>query len=137
MYESIYNFLDKYGNLDGTHLDNLDTFITNIMSWTIDTSQSDTKLYYEEGLYSITQFIQNSIFSMTKVFPEIIKNNVENNTVPLHWGLSQDHKSDVIRFIKLYYKPLQKFKKDKTILLFLREIQLKLIDVNILDIILC
>ena len=142
MYETIYEFLDKYGNISALNLEKLDSFIMNITDWEIekdleigkglDHGKRTKPLYYEEGLYTISQFIKNSIQSMTKVFPGIILNNIDINNVPNHWNLSTFHHSDIARFMKKYYEPINKFKKDKTILLLLTEIQSKLIDLNLL-----
>jgi len=137
MYESIYEFLDKYGNIGSTQLEHLDSFIMNIDEWASDQRTSVQRTSGQSidsvnSMYSIAQFIKNSIQTSTKVFPGMIINNVDLHKVPKHWSLSPFHQSDVSRFMKKYYEPINKFKKDKTLLLLLTEVQSKFIDMNIL-----
>jgi len=129
MYESIYEFLDKYGNISSTDLEHLDLFLLNITDWSIDLSVEHLE---NDSLHSIAQFIKNSVNAMTKVLPGMIINNINLTNVPTHWNLSSFHEFDILRFMQKYYEPINKFKKDKTIVLLLNEIQVKLIDLNIL-----
>jgi hypothetical protein len=131
MYETIYEFIDKYGNLNARHLEHIDDFIMNITSWTIDKPNGKHDLT-QDNMYNVVQFITNSIFSMSKIFPEVILNKKNIESVPKHWNLSPNHQHDIIRFIKKYYDPLNKFKDDKVLSKLLKEIQTQLIDLNIL-----
>ena len=129
MYDSIVEFLNQYGNLKDRELTKLEVFMQNICEWTVDRS---TKTYGEEGLYSIVQFIKNSVAAMSKVLPEMILNNVEINTVHGHWGLSGMHEADISRILRKYYTPLSRFMQDGVIAKLLREMQVRLIDLNML-----
>jgi hypothetical protein len=129
MYETIYEFLDKHGNMKASHLEHIDDFLSNITSWSFDRTVDKIQ---EEGYYSIVQFINNAVFSMSKIFPEIILNNIDLALVPKHWNLSQFHQQDVSRFIRKYYEPLNKFKNDKVLTKLLRTVQGQLTDLNIL-----
>jgi len=130
MYDSIVDFLNRFGNLSKRDLEHLEIFMENICTWTVDQPKNEPK--NDSGLYSIVQFMKNSVASMTKVFPEMILNNVEIDTVHKHWGFSDFHKDDISRIIRKYYTPLNKFKQDGIIATLLREMQIKLIDLNIL-----
>ena len=130
--DGIYDFLNKYGNMNDNSLMHMDTFIQNITKWEIDREQKDSHLYYEEGMYSIVQFMKNSIYFMTKVFPEMILNNVDINNVPKHWNLASIHNIDISRNIKNYYEKLNEFKKDNVIAKLLRELQTRMINLNIM-----
>ena len=131
MYETIYSFLDKYGNTSNRQLEKIDTFLNTITEWGMDRSQSDTRLHYEETMYRITQFVKQSTTTMSRIFPEMILNKSNIHQVPKHWGLSQFHVQDISRFILNYYDPLNPFKNDKTVETLLRQIQIPLIDILI------
>jgi hypothetical protein len=117
------SFIKSYGNLNSRELRNLQGFMSNIHIWNIDTEESGY-----DGIYTISQFIKSSIEAMTKIYPSMIMNNASNTTVHNHWGLSNNHKSDIAKNISKYLNGLNKFKKDKTLNLFLREIQKKTLD---------
>ena len=133
MFDEISNFLKKYGNLRPKEFEKLETFISSIHLWNIDRDQKDTKLYYEEGLYTITQFMKTSVVNMSKVLPEIILNNKDLNEVyvPKHWYLSKQHEAIISRFVKEYYEEINKFKQDTTLFKLLQELQTRLIDINL------
>jgi len=135
MYDEIFAFLDKYGNLKSRTIDKLDEFIRHITTWSMDRAQSESGLRYEEGLYSIVQFVKNSAYYITRVYPEMILSKRTANmgvNVPKHWELSKNHQQDVARFIQKYYEPLLKYNQDTVITQLLVAAQAKLVDLNIL-----
>jgi hypothetical protein len=76
--------------------------------------------------------MQNSIFSMSRVYPEFLQNNHSMNTdVPVHWNLSNEHQADITRFLRKYYEPLQKFKHDTVIGRLLNDVQTRLVDMMV------
>ena len=132
LYNWIMDFFDTHGNLTNNEYEKLHNFLSKIRKWDSDKSITETELYYDEGLYTITQFIKNSIQSMSKLYPNILLNNAGfYKKVPKHWGLSQFHVSDVTNIITSYYQKIEKFKEDKVLLRLLLEIYNKLIDLNI------
>jgi len=122
----ICNFLEKHGNLSTREYGKVVDFIENVCTMT-DRDKSD-------ATYSSFQFIKNSVYTITKVFPEIIYNDHgECQAPPKHWGLSsKQHVLDVKQFMKKYYEPLQKFKHDSILSRLLAEIRLSLVDLHIL-----
>lgn len=65
----------------------------------------------DETLYKAILFVKNSLFSFIYVFPDIIMNKVDYQSIkiPSHWKLSENHVADVKEFIKNIYQPLRKF----------------------------
>ena len=128
MFITIMEFLNKFGNLTKKKSEDIQGFLKNICVWNID--RSSQELHYEEGLYTIQQFMLNAVVCMSKVFPEIIYNNTDINKIPGHWDLSSIHETDVSKFVKEYYQELQMFKSDDVILKLLLAIQQKTMDIN-------
>jgi hypothetical protein len=68
---------------------------------------------------------------LSRVYPEIIKNNHnEPKKIHKHWNLASLHVNDLMSTFSKYYEPLQQFKNDSIIELFLSETQTKLVDLN-------
>uniref|UniRef100_A0A6C0HHB1 Uncharacterized protein n=1 Tax=viral metagenome TaxID=1070528 RepID=A0A6C0HHB1_9ZZZZ len=121
------SFIKSYGNLSSRELANLQTFMSNIHVWNMDTEDAGYN-----GIYTVSQFIKNSVEAMSKVYPSIIMNNASYNVVHKHWGLSKFHESDISRILNKYLEGLNKFKGDKTLRLFLRAVQKKTVDIHLL-----
>jgi hypothetical protein len=132
MYNEIINFFGQYGNLSENDYDYLHKFLTNINKWNLDQDeQSVPKTYYDEGIYKITQFLQNAVHNISKVYPAILMNDATFfKNVPKHWGLSDDHEDDVSKFVQKYYEKIEKFKGDTTLMRLLNEVSEKLVDLN-------
>jgi len=87
----------------------------------------------DETIYKMTQFIKNSLRSITRVFPNIIINdNSISLSIPKHWKLSERHMSDLKDILNKHYLPLYKFFKDPTISLMLQKVQMLTRDVDML-----
>ena len=71
----------------------------------------------DETLYKAILFIKNSLFAFIYIFPDIIMNKVDYQSIkiPSHWKLSENHVADVKEFIKNIYQPLRKFYNDDNI----------------------
>jgi hypothetical protein len=129
MYSEIINFFGNNGNLSQTDYDNLHKFLTNINKWELD--DESKKTYYDEGLYKITQFLQNAVHNISKVYPAVLLNDASFlKIVPKHWGLSEDHQADVTKFVQKYYENIEKFKGDTIMMRLLNEVSEKLVDLN-------
>lgn len=115
MYNKIISFVDKYGNLSSKKFDDMQEKILNVMKWDLDRNIKESGLYYDDGLYTITQFVKNSIYHITKVFPQEILNNVSYNNVHKHWGLSKEHMNDIENFVRQHAIDLNKYKKNTVI----------------------
>ena len=121
------SFIKSYGNLNIREIKHLQDFMANIHVWHMDTVESDYN-----GIYTVSQFIKNSVEAMVKVYPSMIMNNAAYTEVHKHWGLSNFHNNDIFRILSSYLKGLNQFKGDKTVRRFLQEIQKKTIDIHLL-----
>jgi len=127
LYTEIMTFFDKHGRLSTVEYNRLANFLSKIQSWSFGTEE-----YSAEGLHSAAQYLQNAIYTMSKIYPAILEKDGEFfKTVPKHWGFSDQHVSDIKKFLEKYYKEVEKFKKDPVLLALLREIGVRLIDLNL------
>ena len=57
-------------------------------------------------LYRAIQFAKNAIFDFIYVYPNIIENNVDYDSIqiPKHWNLSMNHTLDVKNIISNIYR---------------------------------
>jgi hypothetical protein len=131
LLQQLYEFLDKHGNLTGPHLNKITKFLSNIQKWNADVSMTETGQHYEEGFYSALQFIHNAIYHISKVYPAaLLTNSSFFKTVPPHWGVHSLHATDLQKFIDKYYEKLEPFKGDATLLRLLREVTLRLTNLD-------
>lgn len=135
LLDRIADFLGKSGNISPQRKTKLEELMANIHMWNMD--QSKLSQNDETAMYSVTQFMRNSVFAMSRTYPEMIRNkNKVSTKAHKHWNLASDHNIDISRFIEEYYKPLQSFMNDATLLNVLDEVQTQLRDVSgFLDII--
>lgn len=84
----------------------------------------------DETLYKSILFAKNAIYSLVYVFPDIIMNNVdyESINIPTHWKLSEKHVNDVKEIVKNIYQPLRQFYNEKNIFPLLTKNQQELKD---------
>ena len=130
LYTRIIDFFQRYGNLSDLKYNKLNEYLTSLTKWSTD-NQDVIDKYNDEELYSVTQYIQNAVQSMSKTYPNILLNLADHCTVPKHWGLSNDDNGKLISIIKKYYEKIEVFKKDKAITRLLMEVSSKLIELNI------
>jgi hypothetical protein len=84
-----------------------------------DISQKD-----ETTMYNVTQFMRESVFSIARVYPEIIMNNHEHsNKVHKHWNFVSFHEQDISKFLLDYYQGLNGFKNDRSLNNVLQHVQ--------------
>jgi predicted acetyltransferase len=121
------SFIRSYGNLNLRELKQLQDFMANIHVWKMDTRDAGY-----DGIYTVAQFIKNSVEAMTKVYPSMIINNASYTAVHTHWGLSEQHEYDIYKILAKYIEGLNKFKGDTTLRLFLQEVQKKTVDLHLL-----
>jgi hypothetical protein len=128
MYRQIMDFFGRYGNLSDRKYGQLHEFLKNISVWNID---KPSKLYYDTGLYTINQFIQNAVQSMSITYPNILLNDLGfYKQVHKHWGFSDNHNNILSQFISKYYEKLEQFKNDRIINRLLIEITNRLKSLN-------
>jgi len=113
---NLIDFINKYSSESSREKSNILDCIYNLVEF-----NKIGNNYFEneedETLYKGILFVKNALFSFIYVFPEIIKNKVdyESIKIPKHWKLSENHKSDVKEFVKNIYEPLRKFYNDNNI----------------------
>jgi uncharacterized protein YbgA (DUF1722 family) len=108
LYKNIMRFFDDYGlNISDSQYRNIHDFLSNVEKWKLDRPMSETKSYYDEGLYTITQYVTNAIEMFSKVYPNALMNNDGfYKNIPKHWDLSKEHIQDVEVFVNKYYENL-------------------------------
>jgi hypothetical protein len=131
----INRFLNNYAsNISSNEKTKIGDFLMNIHTWQSDAKMKDTGLYYDEQLYTITNFIKNSMKQMTNVYPNVIINGVNPINISTkwgnHWGLSSYHEGDINRYINEYMNDLDKFKGDDILNQYLLKLQNRIIDLN-------
>ena len=132
LYKEIMGFFDSYGNLSNAEYGKVSMFLKNIDKWNLDIGMKESKNYFDDGLYNVTQFIKNIIHNASKVYPSFILNDADlKRNVPVHWNLSTAHVSDISRFVDKYYDKLEKFKEDSSLVKLLRDIDIKLVDLSL------
>ena len=131
MYKKIMEFFDDYGNLSDRNYDKLRSYLADITKWSIDKT-NDTVNIYDNGLYTVTQYIQNATVMLSKVYPELLLNNSSPYMViPKHWGLAEDHVFDIENFLQKYHHKIMAFSDDSTINDILQNIVAQTTDINL------
>ena len=132
MYREIMDFFGRYGNLSDARYTRLHTFLKDICVWKLDQPMKETGLYYDTGLYTVTQFVQNAVQAMSKTYPNILLNDVGfYKKVHKHWGFSERHNAILSQFINKYYEKLETFKQDAVINRLLMEVGRRLASLNL------
>ena len=75
-------------------------------------------------------FIQNAIMSISKIYPELLSNNADFFKLYVNIEVSDNHNYDIEVFLNKFYKPIEKFKGDTSMLQLLNSIKIKLLDMN-------
>jgi hypothetical protein len=132
LYKQIIEFFGKYGNLSESKYEKVHQFLTGIEKWKLDTPMKETGLYYDQGLFTVTQFMMNAIQNLCRVYPSILVNDMGfYKKVPQHWGFSDKHRSIIAKFLEQYYEKIEKFKGDSVLLRLLQEVGVRLTDLPI------
>jgi len=132
LYKQIIEFFGKYGNISDSKYEQLHEFLSNVENWKLDKPMKETGLYYDNGLYTVTQFVNNSIKNICKTYPSILLNDMGfYKKVPKHWGFSDKHNDIISKFLETYYEKIEKFKGDSVLLRLLQEVDVRLTDLPI------
>lgn len=132
LYNKIMGFFETYGNLSSGDYEKLNQFLFKITDWDLHKTNNDD-LYYDDELYTITQYMQNAVLYMSKIYPTILLNNVQWNSVPMHWGFQKRDPTyaKIKLFIEKHYESIEKFKNDKIIGRLLHEAVSTLVNLNL------
>lgn len=133
LYKKIMGFFDQYGtSISDADYQKLHNYLSRVDKWSLDRPMSETKLYYDEGLYTVTQYIVNSIQMITKVYPSVLMSEDGfYKNIPKHWGLSKEHEDDISKFVDKYYEELETFRKDTILVRLLEDVSVRLNQLNI------
>jgi len=123
MFYSIVRFFDTYGNLSNSQYEQMQDFLLEI---------TDTNLSSRDAMYTMTTFIQNSIYSMTKVFPQMILTGTIFETIPKHWQLSDIHIRNLNKTVSDFWSNIKEFHGDKVLSQLLEEAKNRLNDLFLL-----
>ena len=117
----VLRFLVKYGKIGKRDSDKLTNFIdTFVTKWA------------NGDLYKTANFIKNTVYEMTSVFPNILITNVTNvSRVHNYWGLADVDKFRIYNSVSNYYEPLGEFREDATLLRLLNSIQPRFSDLRL------
>ena len=118
---SILAFFRKYGKVAPLEMTRLTQFMdTFVSSWAT------------PNLYQTANFVKNTIYEMTSVFPQILITNATNvSRVHKYWGLAEVDSTRIYRSIKGYYEPLGEFRQDPVLTRLLLHIQPKFVDLRL------
>ena len=123
MFYSIVEFLDKYGNLSNAKYERMQDFLLEI---------TETNLSSRDAMYTMTGFIRNSVYSISKVFPNMILTGTVFENIPKHWQLSGIHVMDMKKNITAFWSKIKEFHGDTVISELLKKIQTRLEDLFLL-----
>ena len=125
----IVDFISKYADETPSDKKNLIECISDIMKFnTVTNNQFISDI--DITSYNSIQFAKTAMFNFIYVFPNIISNQVDFDSIkiPTHWNLSEFHVSDIKSAIHNIYTPLKPFYDDKTINPYLTKNQSELQD---------
>jgi hypothetical protein len=125
----VFDFINKFSDVSTTDKKNIKECISSIMDFT---TVDDNYFITDDDatLYRAIQFAKNAIFDFIYVYPNIIENNVDYDSIqiPKHWKLSINHTLDVKNIISNIYSPLKQYYNDNTFTPYLRKNQQELRD---------
>jgi len=120
MHTKVMQFFDKYGNLSGLQYNQIQDYVLHLTKWNSERSMKETKLYYDESLYCVTRFIYNSIYAITRVYPNALTHNISKlGKMHKHWGFSDKHNHDLQTHIHAHHQELERFKGNNILNLLL------------------
>jgi hypothetical protein len=118
---AVLAFFKKYGKVSPLEMNRLTQFMdTFVSSWAT------------PNLYQIANFVKNTVYELTSVFPQILITNVTNvSRVHKYWTLAEVDEVRVYRTIQGYYEPLGEFRQDPVLTRLLLHIQPKFVDLRL------
>jgi hypothetical protein len=116
MLGNILDFVKKTGAIADSEFAFFKECLENISEFQ-DTGDNRILDSQDETVFKMLNFIKNSLRCLTREFPNIILNKVDNGAValPKHWGLSAKHITDVNNIINNHYVSLNEFYEDTDI----------------------
>jgi hypothetical protein len=135
LLNQIATFLQENGNLTTRKFNELEVLLSEIHIWNLDPTQDDLNPIQsgenETSMYTVTQFMKNSVHAMARIYPEYIRNShTANSKCHAHWGFDTSHQKDISAFLSKSVVPLNRFKKDPVLTNLLKETQQRLTDLT-------
>lgn len=123
MYDEIVDFMDKYGNFNDVQFENFQDYLLQI---------SEIKDMNKESLYNMINFVKNSCYYLSKMYPSIVRNNDVFNVIHKHWEFSDYHNMDLQNIINKDYDILRGFQGDSILNNVLDEVEINMKDLTLL-----
>ena len=110
LQQEMIDFIKKNSGISRKKIKQITEFLQNINDW-LPTGDNITQSVKDETNAKFVEFIRNSIYTISKVIPNIILNEVDYSsiTIPRHWGLSERHVNDLKKIIESNYNSLKQF----------------------------
>ena len=112
LFKKIMDFFQRYGNLTNKDYNGMHDFLQNIHHWATD----------DADLFAVTNYIKNAVYSITKIYPNMVFESVESSSIPKHWGFSLADKLKMNDILKKHRAGLGSFIGDQVISRLLLEI---------------
>jgi hypothetical protein len=126
MLSAIVDFMAKNAKGKWSKREYLQSTLANIHIWNLDANNVT-----DENMYTVIQYLKNSICNMSRVYPEMIqRNHAASTKVKDHWNLAGIHAVQVTAFLKKQYEVLQEFKNDGVLNSLLSDTQIRLTDLT-------
>jgi len=120
VFKRIMDFFNRHGNLTDTEYGKYHDFLQNINQWTVD-----------DDLFAVTNFMKNAVYSIAKIYPNMILESVENAHIPKHWGFSVADKIKMNDILKKHRIGLLPFLGDPVMVRLLLEVVPNLLEVEL------
>ena len=123
MFNQIVRFIDRYGNVNDIEYGEFQDYLLKL---------SDIKHMDKDSLFNMIQFVKNSCYYLSKMYPSIVRNNDVYNVIHNHWEFSNYHNMDLQNIIDKDYNILRSFQGDLILNNVLKDVETKLNDLTLL-----
>lgn len=124
MLKEIVDFIQGCRSIDLDKTNQIQSFLATITKWQSDDKEGD-------GIYTVCQFIRNSVEAMAKVYPSTILHKTIKPTIHKQWGLSKFHQKDIKAIMGKHLASLKKYKDDDSIRQVFIEIGEQCVDLHL------
>lgn len=124
----VINFIQKYAKQTTTKKRNIENFLNDIMTW----GEGEPDNYRDNTTYNSINFMKTYISNFVKVFPFIIKNQVDytsdNIDLPPQWNITSRQNNETLNVLNDYYNGLRLFYNNPILSNTLNKIHFEYID---------
>ena len=125
MFSEINYFLKKFGKQTKKKDKMIEDYLKNIFNY-------GNNMEKTAHIHIFKKNIENSIFMMIKMCPEMIINEKYYNFIPKSWEISNIHQGNLKKIIEEYWEKTKRFYGDKLIIKMLSKAQTYLMDILML-----